>query len=66
MIKVSGGGKVAEIPVAEKMTVADALKTADITPSKKATISVNNVDATLKTPVKDEDIVVVTPRPKNG
>lgn len=47
-------------------TVSDALKAAGLEVSEKATLSVNNEEATTETPVKDNDLVVVTPNISNG
>ena len=63
------GEEMKEIAHREGMTVTDALREADITTTEKEdTISVNNepVKNPAETELADENIVVVTPKPKNG
>lgn len=61
------GGEVRELNYSDNLaTVADALVAAGLETNPKATLSVNNEDATPETPVKDNDLVVLTPKVSNG
>jgi len=49
-----------------RMTVAKALEAAEIKPGEKVTITVNGKPADLKTKVNENDLIVVTPKLKDG
>ena len=67
MLKVATQGQeTKEVPYTEGMRVSDALQAAGIEASKKATITVGGKDAKLKTSVKDQDLVIITPKISNG
>lgn len=61
------GGNVSDLNYSDNLaTVGDALKAAGVEPDKKATVTVNGQPAKLDQPVKDNDLVVVTPKIANG
>jgi len=67
MLKVTTqGGETKELEFRQGMKVEDALKSAGMEATKRATISVNGRSAGNRTQLNDSDIVVVTPKVKNG
>ena len=67
MIKVASQGKeTKELEYQQGMTVDACLKAAGIDPGKGVTITVNGKDAVPGDTLKDGDMVVVTPKVKNG
>ena len=68
MVKITTvGGETVDRPYTTNQTVSQYLKAAGITPGDKATISVNEKDATLDTVVtQDGSVIVVAPKVANG
>lgn len=67
MIKVACQGKeTKDLEYKQGMTVDSCLRAAGIDPAKDATITVNGKDAVPGYTLKDGDMVVVTPKVKNG